>query len=86
MIKHEFTNTPHGSLRVYVSRDIVHDPMKVKLLDWLSIWGGADKVEESWPNFPDGVISWEFASDISERIVAKAIYSPIKYSPSIREV
>ena len=82
MRQFKIVKTPYDTLRVFVDKDIVHNESAVKMLDWLSIWGGADKVEAAWPGFSDGMISWEFSSSIPDSVIEKAIKRPINYCKS----
>lgn len=82
MKQFNIVKTSHSTLRLYVDKDIVHNESAVKMLDWLSIWGGVDKVEETWPGFSDGIVSWEFSSSVSEWLIVKAVERPINYCKS----
>lgn len=82
MRQFKIVKTPYDTLRVFVDKDIVHNESAVKMLDWLSIWGGADKVEAAWPGFSDGIVSWEFSSSVSEWLIVKAVERPINYCKS----
>jgi hypothetical protein len=82
MTQFNIVKTPHNSLRLYADRAIIHNESAVKMLDWLSVWGGADKVEEKWPGYSDGIVSWEFESSVSEGLISKAVVNPINYCES----
>lgn len=81
-VNFKISSTVHGSKVVYVDKSIVFNESAIKMLDWLSIWGGADKVEAAWPGFSDGMISWEFSSSIPDSVIEKAIKRPINYCKS----
>lgn len=76
-MKYEIVTTPHNTKRLFVDKAIHTERCSVNMLDWLSIWGGADKVEEKWDGYLDGIVSWEFSLDVPDRLIEKAITRPL---------
>jgi hypothetical protein len=75
-MKYEVILTPHNTKRLFIDAKIMNNQNSVKILNWLSIWGGPDKYESSWPGFPGKVVSWEFSVEISDYLISKGVEYP----------
>ena len=65
-MKYYLSPTPHGTYRVFITKDIFDKEDTLKILNFLSCWDGIDKVT-------DQLVSWEFPISLPSDYVVKAL-------------